>query len=154
MKGLLELTGVRIPGLDRMSLGYFPVTNRPWGVTLSISEAVREHGQPEGSLQDLRKGHWGLQWDPHLNKGRHSFLGIPSEHELKSRARTVSFLVLLEPVQWFRVWGFKVFLTSRHIWCSAHKESTKSERWSEKWESLPGGSKVLLGLNTNQCALC
>lgn len=99
MKGLLDLIGVRIPRLDRMSLGYFPVTSKPLGVTLSLSEAIGEHGQPEGSLQDLRKCHWVFNETRVWNKGKHSFLGIPSEHELKSRARTVSFLVLLEPAQ-------------------------------------------------------
>ena len=127
MKGLLDLTGVRIPGLDRMSLGYFPVTNRPWGVTLSISEAVREHGQPEGSLQDLRKCHWVFKETHALNKGRRSFLGVPSEHELKSRARTVSFLVLIEPVQWFRVWGFKVCFSLDATFDVQHTKKVQSQ---------------------------
>ena len=134
MKGLLDLTGVRIPGLVRMSLGYFPVTNKPLGVTLSLSEAIREHGQPEGSLQDLRKCHWVFNETRVWNKGKHSFLGIPSEHELKSRARTVSFLVLLEPAQWFRAWGFKVCFSLHTTFDVQHTKKVQSQRGEPRSE--------------------
>ena len=134
MKGLLDLIGVRIPRLDRMSLGYFPVTSKPLGVTLSLSEAIGEHGQPEGSLQDLRKCHWVFNETRVWNKGKHSFLGIPSEHELKSRARTVSFLVLLEPAQWFRAWGFKVCFSLHTTFDVQHTKKVQSQRGDPRSE--------------------